>query len=144
MNKKRLPEINPGDEFGKWTAIRQITRDKYKDCGWVCQCECGTVRVVRYYDLIYGKSHSCGCVKSNKAQFPLTPREMARKLTLWEEQYQREQDEREARAIREQLDNPSHPPAISPKKLRAKLKKLRPYKPKDISQFGYDEWMFKY
>lgn len=48
-----------GHEFGNWTVIGPCS-DKIRV--W-CKCKCGTIRPVIPYNLVYGKSHSCGCEK---------------------------------------------------------------------------------
>ncbi len=55
MEKKRGD--HSGERFGKWTVL-------YRDGNscpprWICQCDCGTVRSVRYNSLGHG-SASCG------------------------------------------------------------------------------------
>lgn len=41
--------------FGRWAVL--------SDTGsmWLCRCECGTERAVNKYNLLRGKSTSCGC-----------------------------------------------------------------------------------
>ncbi len=53
--------IGPNQKFGKWTTIEQFrNRESY----WLCICDCGKVRSIRQRLLISGKSHSCGCSRS--------------------------------------------------------------------------------
>lgn len=42
--------------FGRWTVKETTTNN------WLCECECGTQRVVRSHMLHVGKSRSCGCL----------------------------------------------------------------------------------
>lgn len=45
-----------GKQFGEWTALKyNFTTSK-----WLCRCSCGKEKEVRAYDLINGKSTSCG------------------------------------------------------------------------------------
>lgn len=54
-------EINLiGKKFGRWTVIRKATPVKYKE-KYFCRCECGNEKEVYAYDLINGRSTSCGC-----------------------------------------------------------------------------------
>ncbi len=51
-----------GQRFSKWTVQdiapkRQNRRGEYA----ICQCDCGTTKEVRVYNLVNGHSHSCGC-----------------------------------------------------------------------------------
>lgn len=53
-----------GQKFGRWTVIEMA--EPVYSCGkpihrWLCQCECGTMRIVREGSLIAGTSKSCGC-----------------------------------------------------------------------------------
>ena len=61
-----------GMKFGKWKVIKQAP-DKICPSGqhkkqWLCECECGTQRVVQYDNLVSGLSKSCGCAR----EFDLT------------------------------------------------------------------------
>lgn len=40
---------------------------------WLCQCQCLTIREVRYHDLHRGTSQSCGCARQERVrqQYPL-------------------------------------------------------------------------
>jgi hypothetical protein len=48
-----LSVISKGENIGKNTA-------------WKCKCECGKIKNVLTYNLLSGKSKSCGCVRGNK------------------------------------------------------------------------------
>ena len=48
-----------GHEFGNWLVVGPCS-DHIRV--W-CKCKCGTIRPVIPYNLVYGKSHSCGCEK---------------------------------------------------------------------------------
>lgn len=53
-----------GQKFGKLTALK-IDWDKTKEFGdtaWKWKCECGNIKSIRYSNVIYGGTHSCGCV----------------------------------------------------------------------------------
>lgn len=57
-------EVKKGDRFGRLTIIEEvepILRKKYKERRALCQCDCGTIKVISLYPLIAGKIHSCGC-----------------------------------------------------------------------------------
>lgn len=51
-----------GKVFGKWKAVGNIEKQEYKKF-IKCQCECGTERLVNYYDLRSGRSTNCGCIR---------------------------------------------------------------------------------
>ena len=48
----------PGTRFGLLETIEQA--QKYK---WRCRCLCGGEKIARIYDLINGKTRSCGCLR---------------------------------------------------------------------------------
>ena len=53
-----------GQTFGELTVIeRAETKGRTK---WTCRCSCGTVKDINEYDLISGKSKSCGCKRRRK------------------------------------------------------------------------------
>ena len=35
---------------------------------WLCECECGTRKILKYCDLINGRSRSCGCLRKDLAR----------------------------------------------------------------------------
>lgn len=52
--------------FGKWNVISRAPDDparKGRNAAWICQCDCGTERVVLGKRLKNGQSKSCGCMK---------------------------------------------------------------------------------
>ena len=62
-----MNKIYIGEKFGKWTVISPAP-DKICPSGqrrkqWLCECECGTRRVVQAENLTQGVSRSCGCAK---------------------------------------------------------------------------------
>lgn len=55
-----------GQQFGKWSVIASAPNDKYNHARWLCQCDCGTIRVVAASSLKGEKSKSCGCQSSTR------------------------------------------------------------------------------
>ena len=49
-------------EYGEWTVLEYSQHKNGLSYYW-CQCSCGTVREVNKYNLIYGKSTNCGCIR---------------------------------------------------------------------------------
>ena len=58
--KKQLDRI--GEKFGRLTIIDIEYNNRRNLC--VCQCECGNIHKVPYYELANGKVLSCGCLHS--------------------------------------------------------------------------------
>ena len=60
---KKLDLTN--EKYGKWTVLWEveprITPSGSKERYWKCQCECGTQKDMRQYDLRQGRTTSCGC-----------------------------------------------------------------------------------
>jgi hypothetical protein len=50
-------------KYGRLTPIEIDKNHGNRKTFWVCQCDCGNVVVVPKYDLISGKSCSCGCLR---------------------------------------------------------------------------------
>ena len=53
------------ERFGKLLAIQYVgkdekSKDKYRL--WLCQCDCGQQKIVRYRDLVRKHTTSCGCI----------------------------------------------------------------------------------
>lgn len=56
-----------GQTFGKLTVLRSGGANRHRQSLWVCQCECGALKRVAAYNLIAGRSKSCGCATRWKA-----------------------------------------------------------------------------
>ncbi len=50
-----------GDVYGKLTVLRFAGQNKHGISLWLCQCECGTEKVVNSMGMRAGKIKSCGC-----------------------------------------------------------------------------------
>ncbi len=58
-------KVNIGDRFGKLTVKNFRTYDDTGHPLWVCKCDCGNHKTVYGYNLLNGKSVSCGCARGN-------------------------------------------------------------------------------
>lgn len=77
----------PGAKYGRWTALMQLGRMVH------AICECGTKREVYVYNLVAGKTLSCGCWhKEVMAETKGTERTEDEKQRVSEAQKQRWQD----------------------------------------------------
>lgn len=53
-----------GEKFGEWTVLERAEKpinSKSSSAFWLCQCSCGTKKVISGNVLKQGKSKSCGC-----------------------------------------------------------------------------------
>ena len=112
--------IEPGTVIGRWTVLRHGTTDNHGQYSYLCRCECGTEKWVRSHALRTGRSLSCGCYRNELKSAWIAAGGMKQK--------------KEKPAAKQ----PETPKAVRPMQIP------RPYIPKDISQFGYDQWMFSY
>lgn len=60
MGKKIEAKI--GQKFNRWLVLNEGDKSGY----WLCLCECGTKKMVRFDGLINNGSKSCGCLKLEK------------------------------------------------------------------------------
>lgn len=58
----------PGEKFNLLTLIRPIGFDNQNRPIWLCKCDCGNTKNIRYWDVVHGKIKSCGCLRNNKAR----------------------------------------------------------------------------
>ena len=55
-----------GQRFGRWLVLRQATNpspETRRGAFWLCECTCGTTKIVRGDVLKSGDSQSCGCLQ---------------------------------------------------------------------------------
>lgn len=83
-------QVTKGDRFGRWTVIEEVDSlqtSSHKIRRLLCKCDCGTEKIVRYDNLIYGISRSCGCYmrefnSKNRSKFPKDATK-SRIYTIW-------------------------------------------------------------
>jgi len=56
-----------GHKFNRWTVIAKEKINRHGQTMWLCECECGTRRIVLGGSLRNGKSQSCGCLMRERA-----------------------------------------------------------------------------
>lgn len=61
MKKKELT----GESFGKLLVLEKA-ENIGKNTRWLCLCECGKKKTILTYNLLSGRSKSCGCVRGEK------------------------------------------------------------------------------
>lgn len=78
-------KIKIGDKFGKWTVVGDVYKNNYHKY-YPCKCECGTEKNVEKYNLLNGKSLSCGCIRkyiiSTKNTKDLTGQKFGRLIVI--------------------------------------------------------------
>lgn len=52
-----------GKKFGKLTAIEPAEDSKSNSGLWKCQCDCGKLCTVYYWNLVTDHTRSCGCIR---------------------------------------------------------------------------------
>jgi len=52
-----------GKKFGRLVALHIVRTEKKNGRYWLCQCECGNMKVVRETEIRSGKTKSCGCLR---------------------------------------------------------------------------------
>jgi hypothetical protein len=63
-----------GNPYGKLTVVeRYLPNTTAGLARWLCECECGTMKVVDGRTLRQGKCISCGCEKGKKKGQPIVP-----------------------------------------------------------------------
>ena len=66
MQKKSAQKIQIGHRYGHWVIISQAQR-LGGDTRYLCQCSCGTEKLVSAITLRNGSSTSCGCQRKERA-----------------------------------------------------------------------------
>lgn len=64
----KLPEIGPGDRYGRLTVVREVLGVRHREM--VCRCDCGVEKVIALRALRDGSTKSCGCLRREIANSP--------------------------------------------------------------------------
>ena len=80
-----------GQKFGKLTVIKCVGKNKQHNLLWLCQCECGNLKVTSSSNLIREHTKSCGCLQHTRT---ITKEEDKLAKVLY--------------GIRERCNNPNH------------------------------------
>lgn len=76
-----------GQKFGRWTVLEKAPTLKDGNSRWLCQCECGTQKIVMGKNLRNGRSKSCGCLKDEKSKERITQLNKNKTLNLQGQKY---------------------------------------------------------
>jgi AP2 domain len=78
--------VPPGTVFGRWTVIEETRRMPARGRrAMLCQCECGTEKVLRFSALRAGGTRSCGCAQRRGVRIDVPPGTVFGRLTVIEE-----------------------------------------------------------
>lgn len=61
--KSKIDSIHTGDKFERWTVIEKKDKSSI-----ICRCDCGSEKAVYGWNLLSGKSKSCGCLSAELAK----------------------------------------------------------------------------
>ena len=65
--KSQIERVPVGTVFSRWTVIG-IPYKKPSERKYVaCRCQCGAEKDISVADLLYGQTHSCGCLQRERA-----------------------------------------------------------------------------
>lgn len=76
---KNINRVNDltGRKFGRLTVIGIEERNSRKTY-WVCQCDCGNIKIARSDALLSGATKSCGCLKKEQDKTNLDPQKITK------------------------------------------------------------------
>lgn len=66
MRKRRIIQV--GQNFNRLTVIGLAGPEYHPELILKCKCLCGTVKIMKAVDVVYGRSKSCGCLKTESAR----------------------------------------------------------------------------
>ena len=55
-------------KFGRLRVIERATNDNHGTAKWLCECECGTKKIIRNDKLRKGEILSCGCYRRERGK----------------------------------------------------------------------------
>lgn len=61
-----------GERRGKLVVIERVENSKKGSARWKCECDCGTIRIVRTGNLESGNTKSCGCARGDSLAKDIT------------------------------------------------------------------------
>lgn len=63
-----INDVKVGDTFNNWTVLEILSKTKNYHKMFRCKCSCGTIKDVDAFNVIKGKSQSCGCIAIEKTK----------------------------------------------------------------------------
>lgn len=74
-----------GERFGRLLVIKRVENSKHNETQWLCKCDCGKEKIVKYGKLAYGNTKSCGCYSTEILVKNVTKHNLrnSRIYTIW-------------------------------------------------------------
>lgn len=70
ISRLRFDDLK-GKRFSKLTVVSFVEFDSKRKAVWECHCDCGNKVTIRGASLVSGRTHSCGCAKSDPKIYAL-------------------------------------------------------------------------
>ncbi len=61
-----IPDL-VGQKFARLTVLSRAPNNKHYSAMWLCECECGTEKVIEGKSLRKGDTRSCGCIRKEQS-----------------------------------------------------------------------------
>lgn len=69
--KGKPKQDHSGEQYGKLTIISFSHIDEYRNSHWLCKCECGKEKIIRWTELYNGDTKSCGCLQQSYGSYKI-------------------------------------------------------------------------
>lgn len=67
-----INDVKVGDVFGNWTIVEILPKTVNCNRHFICKCVCGEIKEIDAYNVLSGKSTSCGCVRDLETKKRMT------------------------------------------------------------------------
>lgn len=80
-----INDVKIGDVFGNWTIVEILPKTVNYHRHFICKCVCGEIKEIDAYNVLSGKSTSCGCVRDLKTKKRMTKhgQKQTRLYNIW-------------------------------------------------------------
>lgn len=80
-----INDVKVGDVFGNWTIVEILPKTVNYHKHFICKCVCGKTKEIDAYNVLSGKSTSCGCVRDLKTKERMTKhgQKQTRLYNIW-------------------------------------------------------------
>jgi hypothetical protein len=74
MNEKyKRFKDETGNKYGKLLVLKREENSKFGTTRWLCQCDCGNIKIILGESLRKGATKSCGCISGGRKRSGLSP-----------------------------------------------------------------------